>query len=90
MVQVKAHLVQCAEPLFAGDEPTATCGQDIWNAQVVHAWDSAEVREKLDLESIRGLCTKCKKLYVPIEGRSLLYAVSSGVVDSRESMEAQE
>ena len=57
----------------------SVCGVEIHNAQIVYAWDSAEVREKLDLEKVRGLCTRCKKLYVPIEGRSLLYAVSSGV-----------
>ena len=86
---MKAHLVQSADAIHSGETVESECHAEIPNAQIVHAWDSAEVREKLDLESIRGLCTRCKKLYVPIEGRSLLYAVSSGLVEGQESMEGQ-
>ena len=75
-----AHLKQLPEgsSVRSGETVQVECGGKVNSAQIVGCWDAAEELRKVDLDQVRGLCGKCKKLYVPLEGRSLLYAVSCG------------
>jgi hypothetical protein len=72
----KAHLTAREEPLRSGETVTAICSAEIPDAQIVYVWDSAEVLEKVNVGVLRAICSKCRKSYVAIEGRSLLYAVN--------------
>lgn len=74
MPAIRAHIVNCADPLREHSKIQAVCGLDVLNALFLRMWDAKKVPER-DSDEWRGVCRECREKDLP---EDMVYIIVDG------------